>query len=117
MTTNPRYVYIAGPYSKGDTMHNIRQAIVAASMVRAAGHWPYVPHLSGLWDLVVPLPYEEWLALDSAWLRWCDVVVVLPGESGGVRREIALASSLGIPVVMLAECNPMAKLHEWLQSL
>ena len=114
MTDKPRYVYIAGPYTRGDTMHNIRQAIIAGSMVIAAGHYPYIPHLSGLWDLVAPRSYEDWMALDAAWLRKCDWLVALPGESPGVDREIVLAHQVGVAVLRLPEQAPLEELSRFL---
>ena len=91
-------VYIAGPYSKGDVMLNIREAIFAADWVLAAGHVPFLPHLTGFWHVISPKPYEAWLALDAAWLRQCEVLIRLPGESSGSDGEAAEAKTLGMPV-------------------
>ena len=52
------YVYISGPYSGGDPALNVRAAVEAADAVLSAGHTPYCPHLSHLWHLVSPKPYE-----------------------------------------------------------
>lgn len=90
-------VYIAGPYSKGDVMLNIREAIFAADWVAAAGHTPFVPHLTGFWHAISPHPYEWWLAQDMEWLRVCEAVVRLPGDSAGADDEVAKAEELGIP--------------------
>jgi hypothetical protein len=35
---------------------------------------------------------------DFEWLKCCDAVLRLPGESTGADREVALAKELGIPV-------------------
>lgn len=37
-------VYIAGPYTKGDVVENVRAAVFAGDEVFEAGHSPYVPH-------------------------------------------------------------------------
>ena len=104
-------VYIAGPYAKGDVAMNIREVIEAADMVLDIGHTPYVPHLTHLWHLISPHPQEEWLALDGEWLKVCDVVLRIPGESVGANSEVLLAMELGIPVVFSE-----AELERWLAS-
>lgn len=91
-------VYIAGPYSKGNVMSNIREAIFAADWVWAARHAPFVPHLTGFWHVVSPHPYEKWLELDFEWLAACDALIRLPGESAGADREVAHAKKMGVPV-------------------
>lgn len=90
-------IYVSGPYSK-HMVDGTRNAILAAEELRKAGYLPFVPHLSLLWDLVCPSPYEEWIAYDLAWLGHCDALLRLPGESPGADREVLLALKLGIPV-------------------
>ena len=96
-------VYIAGPYSKPDPCVNTRAAILAGERAWAAGFVPFVPHLTHLWHTVSPRPYEDWLAYDLHWLRCCDAVWRLPGESGGADEEVAEAARLGIPVFLSFE--------------
>ena len=96
-------VYIAGPYTKGDVVLNVRWAILIADQVLERGHVPYVPHLTHFWHLLVPHTWETWLALDLEWLRDCDVVLRLPGESVGADLEVAEALKLGIRVVYRIE--------------
>jgi hypothetical protein len=91
-------VYVAGPYSRGDVMVNIRAALFAADWLLALGYAPFVPHLTGFWHFYSPKPYKAWLALDLEWLRACDAVLRLPGESPGADGEVAEAERLGIPV-------------------
>lgn len=91
-------VYIAGPYSKGDVMLNIREAIFAADWVWAAGHSPFLPHLTGFWHVISPHPYEKWLALDADWIGACDALIRLPGESSGADKEVELAKASGLAV-------------------
>src|SRR3990167_2930488 len=76
-------VYVAGPYSGGDIILNIRAAIRAASRIMDAGHAPFCPHLTGIWHLVSPKEYEQWLAYDFEWIRACEALVRLPGEAPG----------------------------------
>mgnify|MGYP001590497433 FL=1 len=84
-------IYIAGPYTLGDTIANVRAAIEAAEALLAKGHTPYIPHLSTLWHLVAPHPAEFWYAYDLKWLTLCDAVLRLPGESVGADAEVKAA--------------------------
>lgn len=95
-----KHVYIAGPYSKGDTVHNIHAALQAAETVVGLGCEPYIPHLTAFWHLVVPHNYEFWMARDEAWLLKCDAVLRIPGESEGADREVGVALLHGIPVYL-----------------
>lgn len=91
-------VYVAGPYSKGDTILNVRKAIEAAERLAAAGHTPYIPHLTMLWHLLRPHGDLFWRGYDLEWLRCCDAVLRLPGESVGADGEVHMAKVCGIPV-------------------
>ncbi len=93
-----QYIYIAGPYSRGDQVLNVRAAVLAADRLMASGYTPFVPHLSMLWHQIAPKEYEEWVEYDNQWLRKCDAVLRLPGASQGADAESMLAQSLGIPV-------------------
>lgn len=90
-------VYISGPYSK-HMVEGTRNAILAAEELRKAGFLPFVPHLSLLWDLICPSPYEEWIMYDFRWLEVCDIILRLPGESPGADREVEFARNICIPI-------------------
>lgn len=104
-------VYIAGPYTHGDVMVNIRAAVQAAERVFAWGGAPYVPHLTGFWHFISPHEHAYWLTLDCEWLAVCDVVLRLPGLSPGADQEEDIAARLGIPVV-----PDLAGFLRWLNS-
>ena len=91
-------VYIAGPYTKGDVAVNIHTAIDYASRLMEAGFVPYIPHLTHFWHLVAPRDYEDWLEYDLEWLKSCDCLLRIPGESNGADLEAEYASEHGIPV-------------------
>ena len=93
-----RRIYIAGPYSKPDPVVNTRKAILAGDALMQTGYAVFIPHLTLLWQLVIPHSYEIWLEHDAKWLTACDAVVLLPGESQGAERECRVAASLGIPI-------------------
>lgn len=44
------------------------------------------------------LTHAEWLAVDFEYIRRCDALLRLPGESVGAEMEIAEANRIGIPV-------------------
>ena len=91
------FVYVSGPISKGDMFVNVRNAILAGERLRAAGLFPYVPHLSFSWQMLSPVAYEAWMELDFAWIERCHVILRLPGDSSGSDREVVHAKSLGLP--------------------
>jgi hypothetical protein len=91
-------VYVAGPYTKPDPCVNTNTAILAGDRLWAYGLIPFVPHLTHFWHTVTLKPYTSWLAYDMEWLKVCDVVLRLPGESSGADKECDEAKSLGIPV-------------------
>ncbi len=93
-----KYVYVAGPIKIGDQFVNTRQGILASDFLLRLGYVPFCPFSNGMWQLVAPHSYEEWLAFDFAWLEKCDAVLRIPGESSGADREVAHARTLGIPV-------------------
>jgi len=88
-------VYIAGPYTNGDVEQNVEAAIVAADKLAQAGFLPYVPHLSHYWHLRFPHDYEFWMERVIEWLKKCDYVLRLPGDSPGADRETELAIRFG----------------------
>lgn len=88
-------VFIAGPYDGGDTTLNVRNAIVAANALMDVGFEVFIPHLSHFQHLVCPRPREDWLKHDLAWLKSCDIVLRLPGESPGADGEVQRARELG----------------------
>jgi len=96
-----RFIYIAGPYTAPTAEgieRNVWAAIEAGHRLMDLGFHPFVPHLSHYSEARRPRHYEEWMALDFAWIRKCDAMLRLPGASSGADREVALARELGIPV-------------------
>ena len=91
-------VYVAGPYTQGDVGENVHKAIKEAQRLIDNGHVPFVPHLYHLWHLIIPGPYQQWIALDLEWLKACHALVRLPGDSAGGDKEVAFALERGIKV-------------------
>lgn len=93
-------VYVAGPLTMGDIMINVSNAIKAGNELMRRGYIPFVPHVLYFWEgLYQPdLTYDEWLAYDLEWLKVCELMLRLPGQSPGADREEEFAAKEGIPV-------------------
>jgi len=92
-------VYIASPYTEGDTALNIRDQINAFRALLNLGYIPFAPLLCHFVHIVHRQPYDKWIAYGEEWVKVCDVVLRLSGESKGADNEVRLAESLNIPVV------------------
>ena len=95
-TAQVKRVYVAGPYSGGDPATNTRKAIDAADALLKRGYAPYIPHLNHFWHFVHPHSYETWIDLDLAYLKRCEAVLRLPGESPGADLEVSTAQGRGM---------------------
>lgn len=91
-------IYIAGPYTKPDPETNTKTAIAVGDVIARLGHIVFVPHLTHYWELQHHHDYDFWMAQDAAWLRCCDALLRLPGESAGADSEVELAYALGLKV-------------------
>ena len=95
-----KYIYVAGPISKGDTHVNVRNGMLAGLELIKRGYVPFVPHNDFGMRLVDPevMNYEAMLEQDFQWIARCDALLRLPGESPGADREVEHAVSLGLLV-------------------
>jgi len=103
-------VYIAGALSSKevtdrnpskvvtDYISNVSEMCKQASVIRRAGHFPFVPALdfllgavNGDWD------EDDYRDIGMSFLEVCDAMVVI-SLSSGVRREAERANDLEIPV-------------------
>lgn len=93
-------IYIAGPYTKGDVAMNVRAAIFAADYVTASlGHIAFCPHLTHFWHMVIPhRDIDFWYRYDIEWLKECDAILRLEGESKGADSEVEIARQLGLKI-------------------
>ena len=91
-------VYIASPYTIGDKEENVKRQIVCASLLIHTGFVPYAPLLSAYIDKFIPIPYDYWLELDFEWIKVCDAVLRLDGESKGADLEVHFATKNKVPV-------------------
>ncbi len=90
-------VFIASPYTLGNKEENVRYAISVARDLRKLGFMTFEPLLYHYVNKQYPESYEHWMGVDSDWLKECDCVLRLPGQSAGADREILTAQRLSIP--------------------
>ena len=104
--TSLKKIYIAGPYTKGDVALNIKNAIMIGDILACRGFLPFVPHLTHFWHMMYHHDIDFWYSYDNEWLKICDGLLRIPGESIGSDKEVELAKKLGIPVFSsIAELN------------
>lgn len=103
-------IYIACPYTKGDVALNVRTSIVVQDYLESLGHMVYNPLLSHFQHLIRPhLDVNYWYQRDLRWLRECDAVLRLEGESVGADREVETAKDLNMPIYYSAFDVPEVK--------
>lgn len=96
----PIKVYVAGPYTKGDVVMNVRKAIDVAEELIRHRFVPYIPHLTHFWHFIHHHDPDFWYEYDFHWLDFCDCLLRIPGESKGSDREMQRMISQGKPVFL-----------------
>lgn len=91
-------IFVSGPYTKGDVAINVKNAIDVSNKLIDIGFAPFCPHLTHFLHMHKPQAYEKWLEIDAVFLKTCDAVLRIPGESNGADLEVKLALELSIPV-------------------
>jgi hypothetical protein len=93
------YIYVAGPYTNGDTILNIQQAIATGDKLRELGFTPFIPHMTYAWHMLCPHTIDYWYKYDLEWLERCNAVFRILGKSTGADEEVRYAlEELQIPV-------------------
>jgi hypothetical protein len=94
-----RLIYVAGPYTEGDTMYNVRKAVNVGCDLRTDGWAVIVPHRNLIDEILGwAEPHAVWLAEDLEIISRCDAVFRIDGASPGADAEVAEAKRLGLPV-------------------
>jgi len=104
-------IYVSGPITLPNPMANTHTAIQVASRLMRLGLTPFVPHLSILWETVIPEAYDDWISYDLRIIKKCDLLIRIPGPSKGADIEWNFAKENGIqrlivstdPVVAVCE--------------
>jgi nucleoside 2-deoxyribosyltransferase len=91
-------VYVASPYTLGDVAVNVKRQIDAVDELMNKGFAPFAPLYSHFQHMIHPRSYQDWIKVDLEWVKVCDCVLRLEGESSGADGEVKLAKELNIPV-------------------
>jgi len=110
-------IYIASPYTNGDTATNVRRQLEMADKLLNLGYFPYTPLLTHFQHMYSPRNEHEWLELDFVYLKVCDAVLrlkpIVNGKeitSTGADMEEEVANENNIPVFYdLGELNVFFK--------
>lgn len=97
-----KLIYLAGPITNGGEKYNwaaIRHAEEVAVTLEARGYAVHCPQSSARWPGADTIPWQSWVESGKAWVKVCDAVLRLPGESMGADLEVDYADAKGIPVV------------------
>lgn len=96
-------VYIASPYTVGDQALNVRRQIDVSHDLMNNGFYPFVPLLSHFQHIIHPRTWQSWMEYDLVWVKTCDYLIRLDGESKGADQEVKTAKENGIPVFFSLE--------------
>jgi hypothetical protein len=72
--------------------------ILAGEAIRQKGHVPFIPLMNVVWELALDVSEEAMMEWDLHWLRKCDAIIRLPGESVGADYEIEKAKEWGLTI-------------------
>jgi len=92
-------VFVCSPF-RGDVEKNVAVARAACRQVVLDGDAPFAPHLLYPAFLDDDEPAERALGIGAglAWLAAADEVLVVGEPTEGMRAEIAVAETLGLPI-------------------
>lgn len=91
-------VYIASPYTIGDIAMNVKLQIDTVDILMNKNFVPFAPLYSHFQHMIHPRPYQDWIKVDLEWIKVCDCLLRLDGESKGADLEVEFAQSIGIPI-------------------
>jgi hypothetical protein len=116
-------VYIASPYTHGDTAVNVHfQCSVFDKLLNDGRVLPIVPLWTHFQHTLFPRPYADWVAYDKELLKLCDCCLRLnssntrlkyeEARSSGADAEVDAFRVLGRPVFF-----SIGELYEWVTTL
>ena len=91
-------VYIASPYTKGDPAVNVKRQLDMFDILFDLKFYPFAPLFTHFQHITHPRPYQDWVNFDLEWVKVCNCVLRMDGESSGADGEVEYADELGRPV-------------------
>jgi len=91
-------VYVASPYTLGDSALNVRRQIDKFEELSRLGFAPFNPLYAHFHHMFYPRTDDEWLQWDFEWLKVADCMLRLPGKSRGADEEEKVAKENNIPI-------------------
>jgi len=91
-------VYIASPYTVGDTAVNVKRQLDLAGLFLDIGLIPFAPLVTHFIHMANPKPYMTWMNYDFEWVKACDAFLRVPGKSTGGDMEMEVARKKDIPI-------------------
>lgn len=93
-------IYLASPYTQGDTNTNVRVQCQLAESVRRCGHYAFAPVVhSHARHFLKPQTWDYWIEECLEFVARCDYLIRWGGPSKGGDLELERACSLGIGAV------------------
>ena len=94
-----RRVFVCSPY-RGNVARNVDVAQAICRKIALAGDAPLAPHLHypGFLHDDDEVERATGIAASITWLAVADLVLVVGEPTEGMKREIAAARSLGLPI-------------------
>lgn len=113
-------VYIASPYTNGNTANNVRRSLDALHVLFENGFVPFSPLLNHYAEIHKHKSEEDWFNWDLEWLRMCDVLVrirpIIDGKeipSPGSDIEQKEAKKLNL---LVFDFNTIEELKKWAKN-
>jgi hypothetical protein len=104
-------VYLSSPYTVGNAGTNVKKHLDCTHLLIDCGFIPFAPLLTHFLHMNRPRHYEEWMQYDLEWVKACDALLRMPGESNGADRETFLARDIGLHTF-----SDLGHLINWVKS-
>ena len=91
-------VFIASPYKAGDVAVNVKFQMDVFNQLVNLKFIPYATLHYHFQHMAHPKPSNTWNKLEKEWLKNCDCVLRIGGESKGSDDIVVYAGKLNIPV-------------------
>jgi len=93
-----KLIYISGPLTKGGVLKNVKNAIAIGEELTKLDYLVFIPHLFYFWNKQHEHTWRYWMKIDLEWVKRCDGLYRIEGESRGANIEVCEANHFGIPV-------------------